>query len=339
MLTKHTDTPPVEVFYSYAPEDEGMQRTLEHHLAGLKRQGFITDWHEGRITPGEDVRRSTQRQLSTARVVLLLISADFLDSNACHEEHLAPAMERHLRGEARVIPVILRDCDWSFAPLDGLKPLPRGGKPIASWVSRDEAFADVARGIRQAVEAIRVHHVEACAVAAHRKQTGEHPSNEDRREIRTISRHLGMFVAGSRVLWVDDNPDHNISERRALGELRVQVDTCISTEEAMNALLADGRYDLILSDWTRVPQKRAGLSEGLRLLRAMRRESIFTPLIFYTGWHPRAETLNTRRSKALAVGATGVTASPRELLRWSIAELVRSAALNPESTFAALPLK
>jgi CheY-like chemotaxis protein len=338
MLTKHTETPPVEVFYSYAPPDEEMRDTLEHHLAGLKRQGLITAWHEGKIGPGEDMRRITQERLATARVVLLLVSADFLASDACYEEQLTSAVERHARGEARVIPVILRDCDWAIDPLDRLMPLPKDGRPVASWASRDEAFADVARGIRKAVEAVRVHHVEACAVEAHKKQTGKPPSNEDRREIRTISRHLGPFIAGSRVLWVDDYPDNNISERRALAELQVEVDTCVGTEEALEALIAGTRYALVLSDWSRAPQKRVGLSEGLRLLRAMRKASILTPLIFYTGLHG-SETLKARRSKATAAGATGLTASPRELLRWSIAELVRSAALDPESAFAALPLR
>ena len=60
-------------------------------------------------------------------------------------------MERHAAGEARVIPIILRDVDWKSSPLAKLQALPRGGRPVTSWPNEDEAFANVARGIRSAV--------------------------------------------------------------------------------------------------------------------------------------------------------------------------------------------
>ena len=102
------------------------------------------------------------------------------------------------------------------------------------------------------------------------------------------------------------------------------------------ALASGARYHLVLSDWHRDPQKKEGLPEGLRLLRAMRKRGISTPLIFYAGLLT-SELFLERRAKAIAAGATGLTASPYELLRWAIAELVRSSALEPQSPFGALP--
>ena len=61
-------------------------------------------------------------------------------------------MERHEAGEALVIPVILRPVDWTGAPFGKLQALPRDGKPVSTWSNQDEAFADVARGIRNAIE-------------------------------------------------------------------------------------------------------------------------------------------------------------------------------------------
>src|SRR4051794_9265877 len=60
--------------------------------------------------------------------------------------------QRHEAGTARVIPVILRSVDWHTAPFGKLQALPKDGKPVASWKDRDEAFTDVARGIREAVK-------------------------------------------------------------------------------------------------------------------------------------------------------------------------------------------
>ncbi len=63
-------------------------------------------------------------------------------------------MERHERGEARVIPVILRPVYWQGAPFGKLQALPTDAKPIMSryWHNLDEAFYDVAKGISKAIE-------------------------------------------------------------------------------------------------------------------------------------------------------------------------------------------
>ncbi len=45
---------PVEVFISYAHEDEDLRDELAKHLSTLKRQGFITDWHDRKITAGSE---------------------------------------------------------------------------------------------------------------------------------------------------------------------------------------------------------------------------------------------------------------------------------------------
>src|SRR5262245_30801022 len=65
------------------------------------------------------------------------------------------AMERHSAGEARVVPVILKPCDWQDAPFARLQALPRDARPVVLWTNRDEAFLDVAQGIRRAVAELR----------------------------------------------------------------------------------------------------------------------------------------------------------------------------------------
>ncbi|MNR02796.1 hypothetical protein D3C85_1186630 [compost metagenome] len=64
------------------------------------------------------------------------------------------AMERHLAGEAIVIPVILRACDWHHAPFGKLNASPRDGKPITQWPDIDEAFLQVAKAVRGAVDSL-----------------------------------------------------------------------------------------------------------------------------------------------------------------------------------------
>jgi hypothetical protein len=61
-------------------------------------------------------------------------------------------MERDAKGEACVIPVILRAVNWKDAPFGNLQPLPKNAEPVTNWSNRDQALADVAEGIRRAVK-------------------------------------------------------------------------------------------------------------------------------------------------------------------------------------------
>ena len=142
----------IEVFFSYSHKDEELRDQLEKHLSILKRQGVITGWHDRRIGAGREWEGEIDKHLNTADVILLLISADFLASDYCYDVEMKRAMERHEAGETRVIPVILRPVDWKGAPFGKLQALPKDAKPVTSWPNRDEAFTDVAQGIRAAVE-------------------------------------------------------------------------------------------------------------------------------------------------------------------------------------------
>ncbi|MFC3627777.1 toll/interleukin-1 receptor domain-containing protein [Vogesella amnigena] len=147
------------IFFSYSHKDEVLRNELEAHLALLKHEGLVEAWHDRRIVAGDVVDDAIFSELEAADIILLLVSSDFINSPYCYSREMARAMERHHAGLARVIPVILRHCDWNRAPFGKLLAAPRDGKPVASWADRDEALADVARQVRKAVE-------ESCAVVA-----------------------------------------------------------------------------------------------------------------------------------------------------------------------------
>jgi hypothetical protein len=148
---------PIHLFYSYSHKDEELRNQLETHLALLRRQGFIHQWHDRRIGAGQEWAGAIDVNLESAQIILLLVSADFIASDYCYEQEMARAIERHEAGEACVIPVILRAVDWTDAPFAKLQALPKDGKPVTAWVDRDAAWLDVARGIRKAVEALRAN--------------------------------------------------------------------------------------------------------------------------------------------------------------------------------------
>lgn len=141
----------IKVFFSYSHKDEVFREELETHLSILRRQEVICGWHDRKITAGREWAGEIDKHLDSAKIILLLISADFLASDYCYDVEMRRAMERHERGEARVISIMLRDVDWHGAPFAKLQVLPTDAKPVANWPSHDQAFKNVAVGIRKVV--------------------------------------------------------------------------------------------------------------------------------------------------------------------------------------------
>lgn len=140
------------LFFSYSHIDEALRDQLETQLALLKRQGVIETWHDRRIGAGEAFGQAIDSHVDADDIILLLVSPDFLASDYCYEREMARAMARHEKGEAVVIPVILRACDWHGAPFGKLNATPRDGRPVTLWPDRDSAFLEVAKAVRAAAE-------------------------------------------------------------------------------------------------------------------------------------------------------------------------------------------
>ena len=146
---------PVKLFCSYSHADKKFRAQLEIHLALLRQQDAIHVWHDRLIEPGSDWKRDIDKNLEEADIVLLLVSADFINSQYCMGVEMKRALERQNNGSARVVPILIRKCDLEGAPFTSLQFLPTGSKPVKKWRDRDEAWTDVAKGIRRVIETLQ----------------------------------------------------------------------------------------------------------------------------------------------------------------------------------------
>src|SRR5215510_5403622 len=121
-------TAPLNVFISYAHADEVHRKTLAKHLSALEDEGLITIWHDRKITGGRVWAGAIDDALHSADIVLLLISADFLASDYCNDVELTEAIRCHDAAQMRVVPVILRSCDWEHSPFARFNALPPDGE-------------------------------------------------------------------------------------------------------------------------------------------------------------------------------------------------------------------
>src|ERR1019366_5302987 len=113
----------IRVAISYSHRDEEFREQLETHLKLLQRQGIVNTWHDRKIMPGDKWAGVVDDNFKRADMILLLVSADFIASDYCYNAELKTALERANRDEAKVVPVILRACDWQSTPFGKLQAL------------------------------------------------------------------------------------------------------------------------------------------------------------------------------------------------------------------------
>ncbi|MCP4542392.1 MAG: toll/interleukin-1 receptor domain-containing protein, partial [Chloroflexi bacterium] len=142
----------LRLFYSYSHKDENLRDELETHLKIFQRQGLIEQWHDRKITAGDDWKTEIDEHLEQADIILLLVSADFIDSDFCYELEMERAVERHKSKEAVVVPIIVRAANWHKTPFGPIQALPKDGKAVTAWSNKDEAWLSVSKGIERILE-------------------------------------------------------------------------------------------------------------------------------------------------------------------------------------------
>lgn len=139
-----------QIFFSYAPEDLGIFLKLKKHLSLLERSGQVAVWDAQQLAPGEEKGKEIEKRLSEAHIILLLVSPDFLSSDDCINIQ-ERAMERYERGDATVVPLILRPCGWQSTSLGKLQALPRDEKPLVRR-DQDSILFEVANEIADVIK-------------------------------------------------------------------------------------------------------------------------------------------------------------------------------------------
>ena len=137
----------LKVFISYSHKDEDAMKELERFLDPLERKGDISIWTDRKILPGQNWKGEIMRELESADLMLLLISANFLDSNFINDEEIPRAFKRKEESGKHVVPIILNYCLWDITEIATLQALPKDGRPIADFPNPAQAWSEVARGV------------------------------------------------------------------------------------------------------------------------------------------------------------------------------------------------
>lgn len=144
----------IKLFISYSHKDEELINNFRSHLAPLKTNGTIKDWYDRKINAGDELQTSIDNNLADADIICLMISSDFLSSSACLKEKSDAIKLMNQKG-IRVIPIILRSCDWiSSEHLPNLLCLPTDAKPIKKFPNEDDGWLDTIGWLKRVCQSI-----------------------------------------------------------------------------------------------------------------------------------------------------------------------------------------
>ena len=154
---------PINIFIIYAREDKEIKQGILSYLSPFVKPYNLVIWHDAHIEPGQEWKHSIDSRLNETDLFLLLVSIDFMNSHFIHQVEFKYAVERHRENKSIIIPVITRECPWNFVDfefdeykfnLSELQVLPEDGKPIADWKTPDQAYNNIATGIRKVFSSI-----------------------------------------------------------------------------------------------------------------------------------------------------------------------------------------
>lgn len=154
---------PINVFIIYAREDKEIKRRLLAHLNPFVKSYDLVLWHDEHLEAGQEWKPHIESRLEQTDLFLLLISVDFMNSEFINQVEFKFAVDRHKANRSVVIPIIINYCQWDIDfnfndynfNLNELQVLPQEGKPVDDWKTPEQAYNNIAGGIRKVLETIK----------------------------------------------------------------------------------------------------------------------------------------------------------------------------------------
>ncbi|HEU5378245.1 MAG TPA: toll/interleukin-1 receptor domain-containing protein, partial [Ktedonobacteraceae bacterium] len=144
---------PLTVYYCADPADLAFCQALDLHLSPLKSIGRIQIWGDEQILAGQEREQEREKHLSTAQILVLLLSPDFLASEG-GQHQISVALQRHQAEDVVVIPLLVRPCSWQEMGLSALQILPREQKALSTRSHPDEAWQEIVTEISRTIATI-----------------------------------------------------------------------------------------------------------------------------------------------------------------------------------------
>lgn len=145
----------MKMFISYSHADISHLELFKKHLATLRRNNELSVWYDKELIAGDILDIEIARNLNNSDIVVFLISVDFLSSFYCYEKELKSVIDQLENSQQRIVPIIVRDCDWHDNLINTFKCITFNDKPIAASSNPDTAWLSVIREIRKVLQSLK----------------------------------------------------------------------------------------------------------------------------------------------------------------------------------------
>ena len=142
----------IKGFLSYSHKDAAEKKAVLSHLNGLKQTIGFSIWVDNEIPAGKAFEPEIMNKLREAQVIILLISADFVESEFCYEKEMTEAFRLQRQKRLLIIPVLLREINVKGHPFEGLQSLPKDPRFLSEWSSQDAGCTNISEGVQRAIE-------------------------------------------------------------------------------------------------------------------------------------------------------------------------------------------
>lgn len=143
-----------KTFISYSHRDVRHLDRLHVHLAFYKRNGLVDAWDDLKVLPGTVWREEIKKAILSAKVAILLVSADYLASRFIAENELPPLLAAAQTNSAIILPVILSPCRFTDTELSLFQAVNSPSKPIISMslCDKERVWDKVAEIVKNAMD-------------------------------------------------------------------------------------------------------------------------------------------------------------------------------------------
>ncbi|MDQ3011204.1 MAG: toll/interleukin-1 receptor domain-containing protein, partial [Acidobacteriota bacterium] len=140
------------IFISYSRKDAEWKDRLASHFGVAEKQGQLNQWFDTLISAGEDWEPQIEAAMNAASIAVLLVTDNYLNSEYVREKEIPILLRRRATDGLRVIPILIKPCDWEAVGwLKKMNLLPDPKRPISTGNEHqiDSDFATIAKEIRE----------------------------------------------------------------------------------------------------------------------------------------------------------------------------------------------
>lgn len=142
------------VFFCYCREDADWLKRLLVMLAPAVRNKTVQIWYDKRMKSGSKWRAEISKALARARVGVLLVSPDFLNSDFISDVELPYLLDQAERNNVEIVWVLLKEAMYELTPLADITGAHDLAEPLSELTSAqvDRVMKSIARKIKQAFD-------------------------------------------------------------------------------------------------------------------------------------------------------------------------------------------